>query len=43
MAGTGGKKIVNRGLVRKPEGKRSLGKPSRRWADHIKIDIKGRG
>jgi len=29
------------GLVRKPEGKRPLGKPSRRWNDRIKIYLKG--
>ena len=28
---------VNRVLVRKPEGKRSLGKPRRRWEDNIKM------
>jgi hypothetical protein len=27
-------------LVRKPEGKRPLGSPRRRWADNIKIDLK---
>jgi hypothetical protein len=26
-------------LVGKPEGKRSLGKPRRRWLDNIKIDL----
>jgi hypothetical protein len=26
-------------LVGKPEGKRPLGRPRRRWADNIKIDI----
>ena len=29
------------GLERKPEGKRPLGKPSRRWNDRIKIYLKG--
>jgi hypothetical protein len=27
-------------LVGKPEGKRSLGRPRRRWVDNIKIDIR---
>jgi len=26
-------------LVRKPEGKRSLGRPRRKWEDNIKIDL----
>jgi hypothetical protein len=26
-------------LVRKPEGKRSLGRPRRRWVDNIKMDL----
>jgi hypothetical protein len=26
-------------LVRKPDGKRSLGRPSRRWRDNKKIDL----
>jgi len=26
-------------LVRKPEGRRPLGRPRRRWEDNIKIDI----
>jgi hypothetical protein len=26
-------------LVGKPEGKRSLGRPRRRWEDHIKADL----
>jgi hypothetical protein len=34
-------------LVGKPEGKRSLGRPRRRWEDNIKIDLQevggGRG
>jgi hypothetical protein len=29
------------GLERKPEGKRPLGKPSCRWDDRIKVDLKG--
>jgi hypothetical protein len=27
------------GLVGKPEGKRPLGRPSRRWEDNIKADL----
>ena len=27
----------------KPEGKRPLGRPWRRWEDNIKIDSQGRG
>jgi hypothetical protein len=27
-------------LVRKPEGKRPLGRPRRRWVDNIKIDLR---
>jgi hypothetical protein len=27
-------------LVRKPEGKRPLGRPSRRWEDNIRIDLR---
>jgi hypothetical protein len=30
---------VNRVLVRKPEGKRPLGKPRHRWEDNIKMDL----
>jgi len=30
---------VYRVLVRKPEGKRPLGRPSRRWEDYIKMDL----
>jgi hypothetical protein len=30
---------VHRVLVRKPEGKRPLGRPSRRWEDNIKLDL----
>ena len=31
---------VHRVLVRKPEGKRPLGRPRRRWEDNIKIDLR---
>jgi hypothetical protein len=30
---------VHRVLVRKPEGRRSLGRPRRRWEDNIKRDL----
>ena len=30
---------VHRVLIRKPEGKRPLGRPRRRWEDNIKIDL----
>ena len=31
---------VHRFLVEKPEGKRPLGKPRRRWEDNIKTDLR---
>ena len=31
---------VHRVLVGKPEGKRSLGRPRRRWEDNIKMDLR---
>jgi len=31
---------VNRVLVGKPEEKRPLGRPRRRWQDNIKMDIR---
>jgi len=36
---------VHRVLVGKPEGKRPLGRPRRRWVDNIKMDLRevGRG
>ena len=30
---------VYRVLVGKPEGKRSLGRPRRRWVDNIRMDL----
>jgi hypothetical protein len=30
-------------LVGRPEGRRPLGKPRRRWEDNIKIDLQGVG
>ena len=38
-ARVGERKDVYRVLVRKPEGKRLLGRPRRRWEDNIKIDL----
>jgi hypothetical protein len=36
----GEKRNAYRILVGKPEGRRPLGRPSRRWVDNIKIDIR---
>jgi hypothetical protein len=36
----GEKRIACRILVRKPEGKRPLGKPRSRWVDSIKMDLR---
>jgi hypothetical protein len=35
----GKKTNVYRLLIRKPEGKRPLGRPRRRWMDNIKMDL----
>jgi hypothetical protein len=35
----GVKRNVYRLLVRKPEGKRPLGRPRRRWINNIKMDL----
>jgi len=32
-------RVVHRVLARKPEGKRPLGRPRRRWEGNIKIDL----
>ena len=34
-----GEEGVNRVLLRKPEGKRPLGRPSARWTDNIMMDL----
>ena len=34
---------VYRVLVGKPEGKRPLGRPRRRWEDNIKVDLQAVG
>jgi hypothetical protein len=39
VARMGERRSVYRVLVGKPEGKRQLGRPRRRWEDNIKIDI----
>ena len=39
MARMGEKRVVHRVLVGKPEGKRPLGRPRRRWQDNIKMDF----
>jgi hypothetical protein len=43
MGGTcgtnGDKRNAYRLLVGKPEGKRPLGRPRRRWIDNIKVDL----
>ena len=38
-------RVVHKVLVGKPEGKRPLGRPTRRWEDNIKMDLEevGRG
>ena len=39
MARMGEERGMYRVLVGKPEGKRPLGRPRRRWADNIKMDL----
>jgi hypothetical protein len=39
----GAKLNAYRILVEKPEGKRLLGGPRRRWEDNIKMDLRGIG
>jgi hypothetical protein len=39
VARMGEKRNVSRLLVRKPEEKRPLGRPRRRWTDNIKMDL----
>src|SRR5215813_302754 len=43
VARMGEDRVVNRVLVGKPEGKRPLGRPRRRWEDNIKVDLQGGG
>jgi hypothetical protein len=35
----GEKRNAYRLLVRKPEGKRPLGRPRRRWVDNVRMDL----
>jgi hypothetical protein len=39
----GEERVVHRVLVGKPEGKRPLGRPRRRWEDNIKMDVQDVG
>ena len=39
MARMGEGRVMHRFLVGKPEGKRPLGRPRRRWEDNIKMDL----
>jgi hypothetical protein len=39
VARMGEKRNAYRILVGNPEGKRSLGRPKRRWVDNIKVDL----
>jgi hypothetical protein len=39
VASMGEERVVHRVLVGKPEGKRPLGRPKRRWEDNIKMDV----
>jgi hypothetical protein len=39
VARIGEKRNAYRTLVGKPEGKRPLGRPTRRWVDNIKMDL----
>ena len=43
VAPMGDRRGVNRVLVGKPEGKRPLGRPRRRWEDNIKMDLQELG
>ena len=40
MARMGEWRGVHRVLVGKPEGKRPLGRPRRKWEDNIKLDLR---
>jgi hypothetical protein len=40
VAGIGETRNIYTILMEKPEGKRPLGRPRRRWVDNIKIDLR---
>jgi hypothetical protein len=40
VAQTGESRVAYRALVWKPEGRRPLGRPRRRWEDNIKMDLR---
>jgi len=39
VARMGEERGVYRDLLRKPEGRRPLGRPRRRWVDNIRLDL----
>ena len=43
VARMGEERGVYRVLVGKPEGRRPLGRPRRKWVDNIRMDLKGVG
>jgi len=43
VARMGEERAVYRVLVGKPEGKRPLGRPRRRWVDNMRMDLQGVG
>jgi hypothetical protein len=43
VARMGEGRVVYRVLVRRSKGKRPLGRPSRRWEDNIKLDLRDTG
>jgi hypothetical protein len=43
VVGMGAKRNAYRILVGKPEGRRPLGRPGRRWVDNIKMDLRDIG
>ena len=43
VARMGEGRVVHKVLVGKPEGKRPLGRPRRRWQDNIKMDLQELG
>jgi hypothetical protein len=43
VANTGDRKVAYGVLVWRPEGKRPLGRPRRRWEDNIKMNLQAVG